>query len=169
MFRALALTSTAALCLLGSACGEGDEQDSPDVQPRDTRSSVTGTHPVRMTIFSTAMLEASPPLNPSLELTAEGGSRDRLRVSLSPLDCDLTATMTGASTFALNPGTCGWIIPPSEGKFACGITLDITQGTGGRDTADGKVGVTLNANYRLRCADDDEPFITPVIVTLEED
>ncbi|RKH33699.1 hypothetical protein D7Y13_05110 [Corallococcus praedator] len=168
MFRPLALTSSAAVCLLCSACGGGDDNDSPIEPLQDTRSSVTGTHPVTMTMFSPVTSDAMNPVQsqPTLSLTAEPGVSDRLRVSLAPFECTLTATMTGAATFALNQGSCSLIIPPQDMKFGCSITLVITEGTGGRDTPHAKVGMTFNADYRKMCADDDAPFVTPVSVTL---
>ncbi|WP_375745401.1 hypothetical protein NR800_11675 [Corallococcus interemptor] len=165
MRRLLALTS-ASLFLVCAACG-GEEDEAPLQQLQDTRASVTGSHPVVMTTHSARVLEPLLPARPTLELTSEVGSRDGLRVSLAPFDCDLTATMTGASTFALNAGACSLLIPPQEGRFACSIRLHIAEGSGGRETAESRVGVTFDADYVQQCAEDDGPSTTRVFVTLE--
>lgn len=167
MRRFFALTSAAALSLVCAACNGGDEDDTPHEQLQDTRASVTGTHAVVMTAYSAQVLETLLPARPSLELTSEVGSRDGLRVSLPPFDCDLTATMTGASTFAMNAGSCALLILPQDGKFACSIRLDIAQGTGGRETADARVGVYFDANYVEECAGGNGPRTTRLFVTLE--
>ncbi|GMU02176.1 hypothetical protein KH5H1_62960 [Corallococcus caeni] len=165
MRRSLALTS-AALSLLCAACGGDDEAAAPTEELQDTRSNVTGTHPVVMMITNAQGNHVPDFDKATLELSSEARSRNELRVSLSPFDCDLTATMTGKSTFALNPGTCHLLIPPHDYQFGCAFDLDITRGTGGRDTADGSVGVTFTAGYRRDCADYHAPFTADVTVTL---
>ncbi|MHA7631687.1 hypothetical protein [Corallococcus sp. M7] len=165
MRRLLALTS-ASLSLVCAACA-GAEDEAPPEPLQDTRASVTGTHPVVMTAHSARVLEPLLPARPSLELTSEAGSRDGLRVSLAPFDCDLTATMTGTSTFALNAGSCSLLIPPREGRFACAIRIHIAEGTGGRETAEVPVGVSFDGDYVQECAGEDGPITTRVFVTLE--
>ncbi|WP_223633048.1 hypothetical protein [Corallococcus sp. EGB] len=166
MLRTLALVSAAALSLFSAACGGEEVGAGPSEEElKDTRASVTGTRPAVMVLTAQATDETES-FHLTLELSAVAKSRDGLRVSLSPFDCDLTATMTGESTFTVNPGTCHLLIPPQDGRFACVIDLAITTGTGGRETADSEVGLSFTADYRRDCADYRTPFTSTVLVTV---
>lgn len=166
MFRPLALTSAAALSLLCAACGGEDEGTGPpEEELKDTRASVTGSRNAVMMLTAQATDETEL-FHPTLELSAEAASRDGLRVSLSPFECELTATMTGESTFTLHPGTCHLLIPPQDGRFACVYDLAITEGSGGRDSADAGVVLSFTADYRKDCAGYHGPLITTALVTV---
>jgi hypothetical protein len=160
--RFLALTSAAALSLFCAAC-DPDDQD-PGEQFRSARANVTGNHPVLMTLSVPGVSESSESTESQLILTEDANS-DRLNVDILFLDCDLTATMTGESTFTVNPGTCFFPLP-EEAEMDCDISLDITSGTGGKASQDAKVGATLNGNYKLTCTDLDMPINMPMTLVL---
>ncbi|RKH63403.1 hypothetical protein [Corallococcus llansteffanensis] len=165
MSRLLALTSAAALCLFCAACNGGDEDDdTPQGQLKDTRSNVTGTHPVMMTMRIPGVPEEPEPFATTLTLTEEASSRDGLRISFLLFDCDLTGTMTGESTFKVNPGTCVFSFPAEGVEDACAVTLDLNGGSGGRDSAQAKVNATFNGIYTLGCEGEGMPITTPVTV-----
>ncbi|RKI42537.1 hypothetical protein D7Y27_16700 [Corallococcus sp. AB004] len=165
MLRSLALTCTAALALVCAACGGDSEDAVPFEQPQDTRSSVTGEHPATL-IFNTQVNGGADAFQTLLVLSPAVGSRDDLHVSLPPFECDLTATMTGEATFALQPGSCSLYIPPQNQQFACNIDLAILRGTGGRDTGGEWVGLEFTARYRRMCAGDAQPSLATVIATV---
>ncbi|RKH73678.1 hypothetical protein [Corallococcus aberystwythensis] len=168
MFRPLALMSAAALGFLCTACGAEEEPIHPG-ETQDTRYGVAGSYPVTMTMSGAQPAdEALLPGQASVVLAVDTGSRDKLRVSIKPLECDLTATMTGSSTFDLNPGSCRLVVPPhDEQQSSCTIVLAINEGSGGRDPVAGRVGLTFNASYTRRCADSSEPYFTGVLIKLE--
>ncbi|RKG70041.1 hypothetical protein D7W79_32280 [Corallococcus exercitus] len=166
MLRSLALTSAATLSLFCAACGGDDKDDTQDpAQIEYTRSNVTGTHPVLMTMVIPGISDAGEPIQTHLVLTEDASTRNGLTVALPPLDCDLTATMTGEYTFTMKPGTCTFPIP-EDPEVECSFSLDITGGTGGRASASAAVGATLTGNYNINCTSGGPPFALPVTVTL---
>ncbi|MFP2899964.1 hypothetical protein [Corallococcus sp. 4LFB] len=168
MSRPLTLMSAAVVGLLCTACGAEEETLNPG-ETQDTRYNVAGSYPVTMMMAGAQPAdEALLPGQASVVLAVDSGSRDKLRVSIKPLECDLTATMTGSSTFALNPGSCRLVVPPhDEQQSSCTIELAINDGSGERAPVDGKVELTFNANYTRRCADSSEPYFTGVRIKLE--
>ncbi|RKH73677.1 hypothetical protein [Corallococcus aberystwythensis] len=165
MLRSLALTSVAALSLFCAACG-GDDDDAQDpAQIEYTRSNVTGTHPVLMTMTIPGSPETPEPIQTSLVLTEDASTRNGLTVALPPLECDLTATMTGEYTFSMKPGTCTFPIP-EDPELECSFSLSITGGTGGRASAGAAVTATFTGNYNVNCTSDGPPFALPVTVRL---
>ncbi|RYZ39150.1 MAG: hypothetical protein EOO71_21205 [Myxococcaceae bacterium] len=167
MFRTITLTSAAALSLFCAACGGGDDDDTtPEI--KDTRSSVSGTHPVQLNLIATGVPPPTDPLETMLVVTEEANSRTDLRFALLGLDCDLTGAMTGESTFKVNPGSCDLSLP-TEGENgeagACSVQLSITQGTGGRESG-AKIHATLSGTYSLDCSDV-VPFPITLPVTIE--
>lgn len=165
MRRFLALTSAAALSLFCAACGGDDTDDSKNPgQFANMRSNVTGTHPVLMAVT----LQGSPDSTDSIEtqlVLTEDAKSDRLNVDLLFFDCDLTATMTGATTFSFNPGTCTFPIP-EEAEMECAISFDVTGGTGEKASADARIGATLNGNYKVVCPELGMPINMPMTLTL---
>ncbi|RKH48419.1 hypothetical protein [Corallococcus sicarius] len=167
MSRMLALTSAAALSLFCAACNGGDEDDdnTPQEQLKDTRANVTGTHPVQMSMRIPGIPEEPEPFPTSFTLTQDPASQDGLRISFLFYDCDLTGTMTGESTFKVNPGTC-LLALPIEDEEGCAVTLAFTGGSGGRDSAQAKIHATFTGLYTLACESEGPgtPITTPVTV-----
>ncbi|RKG62856.1 hypothetical protein D7V80_32950 [Corallococcus sp. CA054B] len=164
MRRFLALTSAAALSLFCAACGSDDTDDTDDGQLKNARANVTGTHPVLMTLSVSGVSETPEPSATNLILT-EAANSDRLNVDLLFFDCDLTATMTGETTFTVSPGSCVFPLP-EEVEMDCDISFEITGGTGGKASKDAKVGATLNGNYKMTCPELGAPVSVPMTILL---
>ncbi|MCY1030649.1 hypothetical protein OV207_04200 [Corallococcus sp. BB11-1] len=167
MFRTLALTSAAALSLVCAACGGGDDEDTtPEL--KDTRSNVSGTHPVQLSLIVTGVPEATDPIATTLAITEEANSKTDLRFAIVGLDCDLTGAMTGESTFKVNPGSCDLAFPTEGGEGeagSCSVQLSVTQGTGGRESG-AKLQATLSGTYSINCSDV-VPFPLSLPLTIE--
>ncbi|AFE05935.1 hypothetical protein COCOR_04634 [Corallococcus coralloides DSM 2259] len=161
MRRFLALTSAAALSLFCAACGSDDTDEG---QFKNARANVTGTHPVLMTLSVSGVSETPEPSATNLILT-EDADNDRLNVDLLFFDCDLTATMTGETTFTVNPGSCVFPLP-EEVEMDCDIAFEITGGTGGKASKGAKVGATLNGNYKMTCPELGVPVSMPMTILL---
>jgi hypothetical protein len=168
MYSKLALVSAAALSLFCSACG-GDDDKGPSTPPdqvKDTRSNVTGDHPSLLTVT----VEGSGSDEPSpvtFTLTAAAGSQDVLNVDFDEYDCNLTATMTGESTFKFNPGSCTAPVTDGEGNPdpSCDGIIEVTQGTGGRASAGAKINASFSGSLRLVCRGS-TAFSAPLTATL---
>ncbi|WP_147448742.1 hypothetical protein [Corallococcus terminator] len=152
MFRTLALTSAAALCLFCAACDGGNDDDTtPEL--KDTRSNVSGVHPVLLSLIVTGVPEATDPFPATLVVGEEANSKTDLRFAITGLECDLTGAMTGESTFKVNPGSCDMTFP-TEGEQgqqeSCSVQLNVTQGTGGKEEG-AKIHATLTGTYSINC------------------
>ncbi|MBN8228045.1 hypothetical protein JYK02_11050 [Corallococcus macrosporus] len=167
MRRIFALTSAAALSLFCAACGpEGQDDDAP---LQDARSSVTGTHRVMMTVSAPGVPINPDPAPTNLTLTEDPNSPDRMNLEIMFWDCDLSATMSGGSTFTVNPGTCGHPLPEElrDETSGCYFMMEFTGGTGGKASADGKFGTTLEGSYVMDCVEESGPPVKfPLTISL---
>ncbi|MCY1047619.1 hypothetical protein OV208_40345 [Corallococcus sp. bb12-1] len=167
MFRTLALTSAAALCLFCTAC-DGGEDDDTKPELKDTRSNVSGAHAVQLNLIVTGVPEATEPIETLLVVSETANSKTDLGFAVLGLDCDLTGAMTGEFTFKVNPGSCDLTLPTEgeEGEAgSCSVQLNVTQGTGGRESG-AKIHATLSGTYSLDCSDV-VPFPLSLPLTIE--